>query len=457
MTFMEDMRAIGKLIQETRMPFRRGRYGNVAVTPNYGILHKGKFYKGPTDRLEIYAKAYEYYLEHQYARPVANLTAAAIFGKGILFKGDNDQVAFARKVFNTIDLFQVGLESGLYGDVFIRTFVLGDNGEERKARLVILPPDTVDRIPVPGNVLDTKNYVQFANQVNVETIDPNEVVHVMVNAVSNSLYGNSDFRHLFYWFDMYDSLAEGADKRRLFFSYPIGKLTGVDLRHKATIQAMFKDRTRDIDAKLGQRSSVPAGSQLLLSKNMDYEFVEPRGRFPLEDMIMRVAKTIATASETPLHWLNLSEEINRATAKEMSFPFLKKIQRRQDLFSKKFEELLLNLKDKMGDDWPGYDFDLTVGFPPVLDYSLEEISTMIKGILAIDQSGRLSGISILDLICNYLGLDVEAEQERLDQEEGEREEPTEIERIAAKIGKAVANGEIEPEVATKMLIKTVKD
>jgi len=405
----------------------------------------------------IYKKAWKYYCEHGFARPIANLKASAAFGKGIHWSGDNEQVAFAKKLFDQIELFQVDLESGLYGDTFIRWFK-GQNGGEHK--IAIIPPETIDKETKESNVLEVEKYIQYkGNSELEERIEPNEIIHIMANAVSNSKFGNSDFKHLFYYFDLYNSLVEGADKRRLFFSSPIGKLMGIDLRFRSTIKTTIGKRTRDVDQKTGIRSSLPPGSMIMLPKGADYDFAEHKGKFDLEVMILRVARTIATASNTPLHWLNLAEDVNRATAREMAFPFIKEVLRRQKLYGRKFEELLRFIYD---DDPTAFPFDkdknpegkfqLRALFPPIFDYDLDDIERMVKAILAINMQGNLSGQTILDLICNYFGLDVEEEQKRLDQEE-EEDKYTPVEKAVREVGKAVAGKEITKEVGTKLIKK----
>ncbi len=288
------------------------------------------------------------------------------------------------------------------------------------------------------------------------------MVHIMVNAVSNSKYGNSDFKHLFYYFDLYNSLVEGADKRRLYFSSPIGKLMGIDLRFRSAIKTIIGKRTRDVDQKAGLRSSLPPGSMIMLPKGADYDFAEPKGKFDLESMILRVARTLATASNTPLHWLNLAEDVNRATAREMAFPFIKEILRRQRLYGRKFEELLRFIYDDNPkafpfdeDKNPDGEFQLRALFPPIFDYELDDIERMVKAILAISMQGDLSGQTILDLICNYFGLDVEEEQKRLNQEEKEKgkDEYTPVEKAVREIGKAVADKEITKRAGTKLIKK----
>ncbi len=158
-------------ILETRLPFRRGKYGNVDII-DYGTwTQKGREYKAPTNRRVIYKKAWKYYCEHGFGRPIANLKASAEFGKGIHWSGDNKQVAFAKDLFNQIDLFQVGLESGLWGDTFIRWFK-GQNGGEHK--IAIIPPETIDKETKESNVLEVERYVQYKGNPQLEEpIEPN--------------------------------------------------------------------------------------------------------------------------------------------------------------------------------------------------------------------------------------------------------------------------------------------
>lgn len=453
-----------KIWGEARMPHRRGKYGQATVNIGTWESYKGKTYKMPGNRKDIYKTAWSYYLENQFARPITNLTASAVFGKGVQFVGDNEQVKFANKLFRQIDLFQLGVESGLDGDNFIRIYK-----KDEDYKLVLLPPETMDKEIKDNNIMDLQGYVQFKGNDDLEKpFKPEEIAHVMQNAVSNSLYGNSDLKHLFYWFDLYDSTTEEADKRRLFASSPIGVFTGVVMRFKSTLQAMLGKTSRDVDQKEGLRRSLPPGSNLLLPKGMKYEIVEPGGKFDLEAILNRIAKVIAMASETPMHWLLLTEQINRSTALEMSFPFIKKVLRKQKLFGDKFIEILQGIYDKdpevLGfdeEDNPDGDFQLEAKFPPIFDYELEEIEKMIKSILQANMSGRLSAKTTLDLVCNYFGLDVEEEQKRLeDEEEGaEEEQETEefgkLDKAVGEIGAAVARGDMKKEVATKLIEKLV--
>jgi len=196
--------------------------------------------------------------------------------------------------------------------------------------------------------------------------------------------------------------------------------------------------------------------------------VEPGGKFDLEVILNRIAKVIAMASETPLHWLLLTEQINKATAKEMSFPFIKKVLRKQKLFGDKFIEILRRIYDENPEAFPfdeeenpDGDFQLEAKFHPIFDYELEEIEKMVNSILKALTSGRLSEKTALDLICNYLGLDVEKEQKRLDDEEeneedeNEDEELDKIDNAVGEIGAAVARGEMKKETATELIKRLV--
>lgn len=453
-----------KIWGEARMPFRRGKYGQLAVNVGTWTSYKGREYKAPENRKPGYKKAWAYYVENQFARPIINLCASAVFGKGVQFVGDNEQVKFANRLFGQVDLFALGVESGLDGDNFIRIYK-----DDKEHKLVLLPPDTMDKKIKDNNIADLQGYVQFEGNKDLEEkFEPNEIKHIMQNAISNSKYGNSDLVHLFYWFDLYDSTTEEADKRRLFASQPIGVFTGVVMRFKATLKTMLGKTSRDVDQKEGLKRSLPPGSILMLPKGMDYHTEEPGGKFDLEAILNRIAKVIAMASETPLHWLLLSEQINRATAREMAFPFIKKVLRKQKLFGDKFIEILQGIYD----DDPealGFDkeeneegeFQLEAKFPPIFDYELEEIEKMVNSILKALTSGRLSGKTALDLICNYFGLDVEKEQKRLEDEEKGKEEENEdeeldkIDKAVGEIGAAVARGELKKETATELIKKLV--
>lgn len=466
MTLTERVKDFGKRISEARLAFRRAKYGQISVSVGSWMRQKGKEWKVPTDRLAIYDKAWSYFLENQFARPIINLVASATFGKGIQFIGDNKQVTFARKLFDGLDLFQIGIESGIYGDDFIRLFTEDEQGNHTdEVKLGILPPKTINKYVAEGNVLEVEKYMQFEGTKDEEVIEPAKMVHIMMNSVSDSLYGNSDLLHLFYHFDMYDSLLEEADKRRLFASQPVGKFTGVDMRYRSTLKDSLGKVSRDVDQKKGLRRSIPPGSNLLLPTGMDFEFVEPSGKFDLESMLNRVAKIIAMASETPLHWLNLSEEIALKTARESEWPFIQKIHRRQAIFMRSFEELLLKVKESLGDNFP-YDsennkerkFDLRVAFPPIFDYELAEIQQMTIAIMGAFSAGIISKKTALDLICNYFGLDVEKEEERLkgEEEKEDKKEFGQVEKTVGEIGRAVAKGEIEKETATRLINKILE-
>lgn len=456
---------IGKKIWgEARMPHRRGKYGQVMVDMGTWQSYKGRTYKLPPKRKDKYKMAWSCYIENQFARPITNLCASAVFGKGIQFVGDNEQVKFANKLFEQIDLFQLGVESGLDGDNFIRTYK-----EDEEYKLVLLPPETMDKEIKDDNIMDLKGYIQFQGNDNLETpFKPKEIEHIMQNAVSNSLFGNGDLTHLFYWFDIYDSTTEEADKRRMFASQPIGVFTGVVMRFKAALKTMLGKKSRDVDQKIGLRRSLPPGSNLMLPTGMNYKIIEPGGKFDLEEILNRIAKVIAMASETPLHWLLLAEQINKATASEMSFPFIKKVLRKQKLFGDSFIKILKVIYDDdpeaLGSDEEENEdgeFQLEAKFPPIFDYELEEIEKMVNAILKALTSGRLSGKTALDLVCNYFGLDVEEEQKRLDDEEEGKEEEKEdeeldkIDKAVGEIGAAVARGELKKKTATELIKKLV--
>ena len=446
---------LGRAIYEFRLPFRRAKFGQIQTARGSWFREKGKDYKVPENRLDVYTTAWDYYLEHEFARPIINLQASAIFGKGIQFVGDNAQVEFARNLFGKVDLFQYGIEGGIYGDNFVRIF--GEEGEDTS--LVLLPPGTMTKEVDNQNVLNVKDYIQYeGDSERREVIEPDEIEHIMFNTVSNSLYGNSDLRHLFYWFDMYDSVTEGADKRRLLSGSPVGKFTGIETRHRAALKKMLTTLSRDVDQKEGLRVSVPPGTQWLLPKGVDYNIVEAGGTFDLEVMLARIMLVVAAASETPLHYLSVGTNINLGTSKEMKWPFVKKIQRRQELYRKGFESILRKVMDRQGypsEEGVANELLINISFPPIYDYDLDEIEKLIKAIMLVNQEGRLSDETTTNLVCNYFGIDVEKEVERIENEEEEKKEDEETvrDRAAAEIGKAVANGEIDKDKATDMIIK----
>ncbi len=454
--------SLGRAIYEFRLPFRRAKYGQIITAKGSWFRVKGKKYKVPENRLDKYDTAFDYYIEHEFARPIINLQSSAIFGKGIDFIGDNEQVKFARSLFGQSDLFQFAMEGGIYGDNFIRIF--GDK-ETEELRLMLLPPNTITKQVNNDNVNDIYGYVQYeddSSERDEEPIEPEEIEHIMFNAVSNSMYGNSDLIHMFYWFDMYDSLTEGADKRRLFTSNPIGKFTGIEMKHREAIKSTLADVDRDVDQKAGLKQSMPPGSQVLLPKGVDYQLVEASGNFDLESMLSRVMLVIAAASETPLHYLSVGTNINLGTSREMKWPFVKKIQRKQEIYKRGFENILIKAMDIHG--YPSEEgaktdeLKVQVKFPPIYDYELDQIEAMLKTVLLVNQSGKLSDETTVNLVCNYLGVDVEKETEKIEGEEEDRddeENETAADRAAIEIGKAVASGELEKEKATEMIGKIV--
>lgn len=464
-------------ILEGRLPFRRGKYGTI-LTIDQGSWEyaKGKRWKKPEKRLDRYEMGYEYYLEHQFARPVTNLTASAVFGKGVHLVGENDHVDFARPIIDQLDHFMVGIESSIYGDNFIRIFdAPPDSG--RPVDVALIPPVTIaDKITADGNAMEPTAYVQkFSNEQKGESIPASDMVHAMVNAVSNSLFGNSDHLHLFYWYDLYDSMTEEADKRRLFASQPIGKFTGVNMRYRTQLKTRINKVARDKDQKTGLRRSLPPGTQLILPPGADYVFAEPRGAFDLESMLNRIALIIAMAAEVPIHWLNLGKDVNRATSTNMTFPFIKKIQRRQEIFSRKYEELLrksfarLKAQREKGEKFrrlpsarilAADELDVRVEFPPIFDYELEDVERALKSVTLLYQQGLVSHKTAVDTVCKYLGLDVE-EEERLLDEEREKAETAEqeyspVDRLVQEIGSMVSDGDIDRDTANRMIEKLTK-
>ena len=455
---------------EAKLPFRRAKYGDLITISQGAWRETGKKdWKVPADRIKRYDMAWEYYLENQFARAIVNMTASAIFGKGIQFVGDDGQVKFARDLFGQIDLFQLGIESSIYGDNIIRIFT--DKDDAKRYQIALLPPKTIaEKKTAEGNVLEPEYYLQKWGETDKdgEEILAEKITHVMINAVSDSLFGNSDLLHLFYWLDMYDSVTEEADKRRLFASQSIGMFTGVDLRYRNTLKTRINKVKRDEDQKTGLRRCFPPGTQLILPKGVKYELVESLGKFNLEEILHRVAKIVAMASETPEHFLNLAEDVNRSTAKESLFPFIKKVQRRQAIFSRKFEELLRKIYDIATSQnggvvpWEGEkELDLKVEFAPIFDYDLSEIEKMTKAVVSAWQMELISRKSAMDMIARYFGLDIEREEERLEGEKGEREEEkteefSPMELAMAEIGNAVARGQIEKEVGTELINKILK-
>ena len=469
---LEDKELRSLFAEAVKLPFRRASYGTIDVSYGDYSGSVGKIvYKEPEDRLGGYDKAWAYYLLNPWARAAINITASATFGKGVEFVGDNEQVTFANSIIEQLDLFQVGTECGIYGEDFLRIFQSAD--DYAAFALALIPPQSIaSKETDDENVNKVKSFVQKWGDKKQKTISATEMIHVMINVVSNSKFGNSDLTVLYYYLDLYDSVVEEADKKRLFASSPVGKFMNVESRFRTALKARTIGKSKDVDSRTGQKRSMPPGTQLILPPGVDYDYVESGDKFNLEGQIERLGKTIAMGAEIPAHWLSMGYDTNRATAHEMSYPFIKRIQKRQTIFARKFQERFKKMydmaqikraqKDTVGKDteWLDNEFDLTVKFPPIFDHELSEIQDMLKSIAMSRSEGYISQKTATDLVCQYLGVDIEKEELRLENEADDIEaEATEtknkIDGVVKEIGLAVANEELDKEAANRLIAKLV--
>ncbi|MFQ5646262.1 MAG: hypothetical protein ACE5GM_04975 [bacterium] len=289
--------------------------------------------------------AYHLYETNPMAHRIIEMTKDFVLGDGISYQADDPRTKellddFWNDSVNHWDLkqHQKVLELGLYGEQCYPVFV---NRLSGRVRLGYLDPLHIDRVETdPDNCEQARQVITKGSpgkklQVIGLDEDPEspscgrlvgDCFYFTVNKVSNATRGRSDLMALADWIDAYEQfLFNRLDRAALInaFVWDV-KLEGMD---EEGIRNWLKDNP-----------APKPGSIRAHNERITWNAVVPdlKGGDTSKEAHL-IKNYILGGAGFPAHWFAEGGEINRATAKEMGEPTLKRLKTRQKQFKKMVE------------------------------------------------------------------------------------------------------------------------
>lgn len=324
------------------------------ISPKYDLA-----YYNNLKRDDIYTTALDKYVHDQLARPIINLIVNAIFNEAPDFSGDKELVAFANKVIgdSEIDWNKLGTDLEVYGDIFLRKFT-GTN-----PKFASIPPDTIEIDYDEDNIIDIKRYVQFWQKPKERNIPVEDMVHIKINCPSNTVYGNSTLRPIFWWLDVLDNLWErnwirGAQ----YYGSPVTVITGVPGEYHANITTSLQEK--------GQRP----GRNWIFGEGVKVDTLDFTKNYPIELLIDRVYQYILAACNIPQHLVYESDS-SRGVAMFSADGFEMMIKARRRTWEIGLIKLirLMAQEDNLWND----NSKLSINWHPVFVRDLKNLASMI--------------------------------------------------------------------------------
>lgn len=232
-------------------------------------------------------------------------------------------------------IYSIVTELCIFGEQFIRFFV-GAGG-----RVVIRQMDPGYVAAIETAPADVETPLAYLYQPSTlmgaprttegEWIPADEVAHFTINKVSNALRGRSDLATLLPWLRRYrDWLLDRARQNKLkgTFVYDVT----VEGGEKAQLDAMRAELAKD---------PPQPGAVLIHSEKEKWAAVQPMiGAGDVRDDGRAMRLMIAAGAGIPEHYLAEGGNANRATAKEMGLPAIKRMQRRQEYVRQMLERIV---------------------------------------------------------------------------------------------------------------------
>ncbi|MEX2439677.1 MAG: hypothetical protein WD739_07330 [Actinomycetota bacterium] len=220
------------------------------------------------------------------------------------------------------------LELGMYGELIPEAFTGPISGI---TRLGYIDPSQVKKVDhLAGNPL-VRNTVWIREKGAGHKGKPLQIIRdrgngflegdvffFSVNSPSNATRGWPDLLHIADWLDAFDQMLwEVAERSRLARTF----IWDVELEGNDT----------NIDAWLRKHGTPPrSGTIRAHNKGETWSAVAPTlGSFEASAEAQTLMKHISASSGWPSHWLSGAEDVNRATAREMGQPTVRRLSRRQ--------------------------------------------------------------------------------------------------------------------------------
>lgn len=359
-------------------------------------------FRKPKDRAEALKQGFDLWKYDPLGGAIVNLVSYFTFGRGLRIQA-SDPVAekVLRKFWakNALDRKSKTLcEEGVaFGENFVKLVVHREDVEHpnnpkrklwRKGQVEIVPiaPEIVTRVDHnPVNVDDVNEYhltykgeekggrreVVEEKLAPLDKFDPDEhdaaILHLKFNAASNELFGLSDLLRIKEWLDNYkDFLRDSVLINRLYRS-PCYDITIKDADEK------------EIRRAIRRYEGWTIGSNPVHNDRETWKVLEFAGANVSQEASRRALLLIVAAgSGLPEHYFADGSSSNKATAKAMELPSIKKFEDRQESYRWFWERVfrfVLDMADQLGDVGglePKTDFEgdstwqVQAKFPPIL-------------------------------------------------------------------------------------------
>ncbi len=310
----------------------------------------------PGDWRGLLLDAYEAYCTNPLAYAVIEQGTNFVLGGGVRVVAREPRVQrvldrFWQDPENRMDerVYSIQTELALFWEQFLRFFVDPLTGRvvirqldplhveaietdpedlERPLRYLYRPP-----APAPSLSAAAQAAAPFGEG---QWIPASEILHVAINKVSNALRGRSDLAPLLPWLRRYKEwLADRVriNRYKAAFLYDV-TVTGAD--------------RAQLDRLRAELAAPPEpGSVLFHNEAETWRAVQPQiGADDVKEDGRALRLMIAAGAGVPEHYLSEGGNANRATAREMGLPAIKRFQRRQELLRSVIERIVKRVLDE---------------------------------------------------------------------------------------------------------------
>jgi hypothetical protein len=329
-------------------------------------------------------------------------------------------------------------ELSKYGEQIYATAVNQFNGD---VMLASYPPELINKV-----LRDKKNYskldsIVFYSRAGVEcnpkpiirskmtfteSTKPDEkkmpdgkeltgkIFFFTVNRGTFGTRGKSDILATADWLDIFDRTLYTMTERVVFL------LTFIwDYMMEGATEEQLKKRKKDLEL-----NPPKPGSFYMHNEKEKLEPMAPdlRGR-DFQDFIKSLKNMVAGGSGFPEHWIfGMGEDVNRASAKEMSEPIIRQLERRQQYVTFMFEQMVQFLIQKKIDKGilkgKVEDYPFTVAIPApskkeagVIAESLSKIVPAMAIATGNDFISNETATQVITMLMNQIGVESKAEDE----------------------------------------------
>jgi len=241
-----------------------------------------------------------------------------------------------------------------------------------------------------------------------------EVFFATVNRGTFGTRGKSDILPFADWLDIYDRTLYTMTERVVFLLSFIWDITV----NGATKEELVKRRNEL------ELNPIKPGSSLFHNEDEEWEAKSPdlKGA-DFNEFSKSIAGMLSGGSGLPVHWLfGQGEDVNKASAQEMSEPTLRKMQRRQKLVNAIFRQMVdFSIQQKINKgmlegEVKDFPYTVTIPEPSKKEAGIiaESFAKMAPALVIATQNEFLSNetaVKVMTSFINQIGIDVKFEDE----------------------------------------------